>query len=247
MTPTTRRLVCFGSAAAVGGLLLHGLVRLPSFGSYRGPYGDVLNATAVGERHATNIPSAVNFDYRAFDTVGEEFILFVAVVGLAVLFREQRDQSCEQQQERRRHISEAVQWVGIGLFGFLVLLGATIVLHGHLTPGGGFQGGVILAMAALLIYLLGGDEVLERLGRRASIETVEAAGAGAYVLIGLSMLAAGGAFLENLLPLGQSGRLNSGGMIVLLNVATGVEVSAAFALLFVEFLEESRKPPREPS
>lgn len=227
--------------------MLDGLLSLPQFGNYRGPYGDVLNATGVAERHATNIPSAVNFDYRAFDTMGEEFILFVAVAGLALLFREQRDRSHQQAEERRARIGEAVQWIGIGLVGFLTLFGIAIVLHGPLTPGGGFQGGVILAMAFLLVYLIGGAEAFDQLARRDTIEAAEAAGAGAYVLIGLSMLAAGGAFLQNLLPLGRPGELNSGGAILWLNVATGVEVSAAFVLLFVEFLEEARKPPTESS
>ncbi len=244
MTVRSRQIMALGSAAALGLLLVWGVMRLPDFGAYPESYGDMLNAAAVAERHVTNIPSAVNFDYRAFDTLGEEFMLFVAVAGLAVLFREQRGQS-DRKNLSVVQVSEAVRWMGSGLIGFTVLFGMMIVLHGSLTPGGGFQGGLILAMAVLLIYLIRGDEAFERVSRRAFVEALEASGAGAYILIGLAMLAAGGMFLENLLPIGRLREVYSGGTIFLINLATGVEVSAAFVLLFAEFLEESRKPSSE--
>ena len=62
---------------------------LPPIGHYRGPYGDVLNAVAVNERHSTDVVSAVNFDYRGFDTLGEESILFASVIGVTLLLRKQ--------------------------------------------------------------------------------------------------------------------------------------------------------------
>src|SRR5437660_4457372 len=78
----------------IGFLFLFGsaLRRLPDVGHYRGPYGDILNAVAVRERHATDVVSAVNFDYRGFDTLGEESILFVSVVGATILLRKQPDE-----------------------------------------------------------------------------------------------------------------------------------------------------------
>src|SRR5207248_9901514 len=65
--------------AGMAALFLWGMAGLPPFGSYPGPYGDLLDSFAVGERKATDVLSAVNFDYRGFDTLGEEFILFVSV------------------------------------------------------------------------------------------------------------------------------------------------------------------------
>ena len=92
MTPTLRRRVFLVAAAVAGGLLLWGLTGLPDYGVYPGPYGDVLNAVAVGERKATNVVAAVTFDYRGVDTMGEEYILFAAVIGVAILLRAQRDE-----------------------------------------------------------------------------------------------------------------------------------------------------------
>jgi len=60
---------------------------LPPDWSLSGPYGDVLNAVAASERHTTDVVSAVNFDYRGFDTLGEESILFAFVVGATLLLR----------------------------------------------------------------------------------------------------------------------------------------------------------------
>src|SRR3954469_4160857 len=88
----TRKRVFLVAAAGLGVLLIWGLAGLPDFGDYSGVYGETLNRVAVAERHATALVTAVNFDYRGFDTLGEEFILFAAVLGLALLLREQRDE-----------------------------------------------------------------------------------------------------------------------------------------------------------
>jgi hypothetical protein len=75
MSSGTRRAVFLPAAAVVAAVLVWGLTGLPGFGHYRGPYGLVLNDVAVQERHMTNVVTAVVFDYRGFDTLGEEFIL----------------------------------------------------------------------------------------------------------------------------------------------------------------------------
>ena len=72
------------------GFAAAGLWRLPAFGHYPGPYGDILNAVGTNERHGTNIVTLVNFDYRGFDTLGEEYMLFAAAIGAVVLLREHR-------------------------------------------------------------------------------------------------------------------------------------------------------------
>ena len=86
-------------AAGLAALFVWGLAGLPRFGSYPGPYGDFLNSYAVGERKATDIVSAVNFDYRAFDTMGEEFILFASVAGAALLLRKIEEEEDESKEE----------------------------------------------------------------------------------------------------------------------------------------------------
>ena len=90
MTPAIRRLVFLAAAAGFAIFFLWGLTALPGFGNYPGPYGDIINHIAVGQTNATGVVSAVNFEYRGFDTLGEEFILFAAVVGVSVVLRHLR-------------------------------------------------------------------------------------------------------------------------------------------------------------
>jgi multicomponent Na+:H+ antiporter subunit B len=237
-----RLLVFAVSAAGLAPLLLWGLAGLHDFGHYPGPYGDVLNQVAVGERHATNVVAAVVFDYRGVDTLGEEYILFCSVIGVALLLREVRDREAER--PRDAHPLEVVRAVGALLVGPTVLLGLYVVAFGYLTPGGGFQGGVVLASGLLLVYLAGTYRAYREVSPAPLVELGEGVGAGAYVAVGLLAMALGQAFLENFLPLGTVGTLLSSGSIPLLNWASGLEVAAALVLLFGEFLEEVMLPPR---
>jgi multicomponent Na+:H+ antiporter subunit B len=221
-----------------------GLSGLAPTGVYRGPYGLVLNQVAVAERHATNVVAAVTFDYRGVDTMGEEFILFAAVIGVAILLRAMRgevEHPPEEEVGGRRvpGTSNAVRVIGLALLGPIVLFGIYVVTHGHLTPGGGFQGGVVLATAALLVYLSGEYVTLRRVRPEAAIDLAESIGAGGYVVVGLFGLVAAGAFLANALPLGQAGTLLSSGAVPLINLAVGLEVAGGFTLLLSEFLEQT--------
>lgn len=238
------------SAAAFAGIYLWGLKGLPAVGHYRGPYGYVLNRVATYQRHVTDVVTAVNFDYRGFDTLGEEFILFMSVTGGVVLLRRQREGEEEQdktgkdsadKEEHRRapEPSDATQVLTLGLFGVLIVFGLYIVTHGQLTPGGGFQGGVILATAPLMVYLAGSFEKFKQITSHTLVDVAEAIGAGGYLAIGFAGLIASGAYLTNFLPLGKTGTINSGGTIALIDLATGLEVAAGFVLLLYAFLEQT--------
>ncbi len=244
------RIMVFLAAAVVFAVLLSwGMLGLPDFGAYRGPYGDIINSVAVSERHLTNMASAVNFDYRGFDTLGEEYILFAAVTGLALLLREERGEIEEDPKEAAddRKVpprSDALRWLGLTAAGTANLFGLYIVIHAHLTPGGGFQGGAILGSACLIVFLAIGYRPYRRVSPKLLMDFSEATGAGAYALIGLGTLLASGAFLQNLLPLGQTGDLFSAGTIPVINFAVGLEVAGGFILMFDEFLKETRKRKR---
>jgi hypothetical protein len=74
-------------------VLLIGLHGLPAFGHFHGVYGLLVNRIEPVERHATDIVTALNFDIRAYDTLGEEFILFASVSGVALLLRHLRGEA----------------------------------------------------------------------------------------------------------------------------------------------------------
>jgi multicomponent Na+:H+ antiporter subunit B len=132
-----------------------------------------------------------------------------------------------------------VSVLGLGLVGPTILVGLYVVVHGHQTPGGGFQGGVILATALLLVYLSDTYVVVRRVGPMALIEFAEALGAGALGLLGFAGLIWGVSFLENVLPLGETGELLSAGTIPLGSVAVGLAVTGGFAFMLSEFIEQA--------
>jgi multicomponent Na+:H+ antiporter subunit B len=222
---------------------------IPGFGGYRGPYGDVINQQTVYERHVTDVVTAVNFDWRGIDTLGEESILFLAVVGTTVLLRKQpseeqqtdADDTKDDESEKREVPlpSEATRVATLGLVGPLVAFGLYLVTHGHLTPGGGFQGGVVLATAPLLVYLAGDLKTFKRIAHHDLVEIAEALGIGGFFSLGLLGMALGGAYLRNVLPLGTTGNLFSGGTIPLINLCTGGAVAAGLVMVMYRFLEQT--------
>jgi multicomponent Na+:H+ antiporter subunit B len=229
------RLVIFSVAACgLAALLFWSLVGIPDFGNYHWPYGRVLNHVVVKERHMTNAVGATVFDYRGFDTLGEEFILFTAVLGVALLLRKE--------EEDERVPSDAIRFAPIRSYGAILVtvvfaLGLWVVAFGFITPGGGFQGGVVLGGAVLLLYTLVGYRDYHALTPHSPVEFFEASGVGAYAVLGFVGLAAEGAYLRNFLGIGDTGTLFAGGSVSFLNWATGVEVCTAMVLLFSEFLK----------
>jgi len=238
------RLAVFGVAAAgLAALLFWSLVGLPDFGSYQGGYGNQLNREVVPERHTTNVVGAVVFDYRGFDTLGEEFILFTAVLAVAMLLRHGKDEE-ERERERQRDVrdetrSDAVRLTCLLLLPPIFVLGLWLVAFGYVTPGGGFQGGVLIAGAFLLAYIAAGYKRFNDLAPHRAVELVEGVGgAGAFALLGVAGLVAEGAYLQNFLGSGDTGTLFAGGSIPLLNWAAAIEVAAAMVILFGEFVYE---------
>jgi multicomponent Na+:H+ antiporter subunit B len=243
VSPRTRRVVFLVAGTGLGLLLLWGLNGLPPFGVYRGPYGDVINRLAVPERKATSAVGAVVMDFRGVDTMIEEFILFASAGGVALLLRVSREEEEEVRPTDRAHgaspTTDAVRAMGVSLVGPTVLLGLSVVAHGHLTPGGGFQGGVVLATASVMIFLTGRFLAFKRANPEALIEGAEGLGAAGFPLLGAIGLMAGATFLENVLPLGKAGDLFAAGTIPLLNLTVGLEVAAGLVLILFEFLEQS--------
>jgi multicomponent Na+:H+ antiporter subunit B len=233
--------------AAVGAFLIWGLVGMPDFGEYRGPYGYVLNRIAVPQRHTTNVVAAVVFDYRGFDTMGEEFILFAAVTGVVLLLRSRGETEQDERSEPEEAVedpvtSDVLRVVGIVMVGVALLIGIWLIAFGFVTPGGGFQGGVLIAGAVLLVYVATSYRAWRRVARERVLDPLEGAGVGGYVILGLAALIAGTPFLHNMLGPGESGTLLSGGTLPFLNLATAIEVAAANVLLCAEFLEQYVAP-----
>ncbi|MEO8725608.1 MAG: hydrogen gas-evolving membrane-bound hydrogenase subunit E, partial [Acidobacteriaceae bacterium] len=244
MTPRARTVLFLIAAMGLAALFAWGLRDLPPLGDYRGPYGDVISGLAVYERHATDVVNAITYDYRGFDTLGEEYILYASVLGVLLLFRKQP--STEEDEKKRKEsyledqipVSDTVRVTMQAMVAVMVVLGIYVATHGQLTPGGGFQGGVILATAPLLVYLSGRIDKFQRIVSHPGLKLLEAMGAAAYALIGLAALVVGANFLTNYIPLGQTGSIFSSGTIASISFAVSLEVTGGFVLLMQAYLEE---------
>jgi multicomponent Na+:H+ antiporter subunit B len=244
---TSRQRLWFFAVAAAGlvACYLWAFTGLPGFGDYPGPYGQEILRQAVTQTHATGVVSAVNFEYRGFDTLGEEFILFTAAAGMSVVLRKLRaeDESKAADEAQTRTVppsSSAVRVAALLFVGPTAVLGWWLASHAQTNPSGGFQGGVLLASAFILIYLAGEFLTFRRLSPVALLDAVEAAGAGGFAAIGLAAIAMNLPFLDNYLPLGQyPGAVSSSGTIALISFFVGIEVAAAFVLIVGELLEQT--------
>lgn len=116
--------------------------------------------------------------------------------------------------------------------GLILLFGIYIVLHGHLTPGGGFAGGVIIALSFIhLILAYGGDFAFKKLD---SIKASFIESLGAIIFLTIALLGfAGGYFFLNYLGKGKPFHLLSAGIILPCNIAISLKVGAGLFLIFV--------------
>jgi multicomponent Na+:H+ antiporter subunit B len=243
MSARARLVLGLGSLAGLGALLVWAVGGLPDFGHPRGPYADLAPRIMLDERHVANAVTGITFDLRGFDTLGEELILFVAALGAAVLLRAQRtegeiEEAAAYEERRGPGTADALRALGAVLVGPTLLLGIYVVVHGALTPGGGFQGGVLLAGALLLVYAAGQVAAVERVRPASLVEVADAVGAAAYTLVALAGLVFGVAVMDNVLPYGTTGSLLSGGTVPVLSVAVGVEVTAGVTLILSEFVDQ---------
>lgn len=241
MSASLRLWVFIIGAVALATLWATAGQQLPGPVELRDRYLLAINTHVVPERNTTDAITAVNFDYRGIDTLGEEFILFVSVMGTLVLLREAHEKPKTLpdavSEGRRLPASDALRLWTLVMCAPTFLFGVYMVTHGQLTPGGGFQGGVILASNAVLAYLGLGFETFKKIAAHSVMEVVEAIGVLAFISVGVIGLIKGLPFLTNVLPLGASGELTSSGTIALISAATGLEVAAGFILLLHAFLQ----------
>ncbi|MFE2708262.1 MnhB domain-containing protein [Streptomyces mirabilis] len=236
MTRRVRLIVLAVGGTGLAALLVAACFCLPGFGGDRHPYGDRVVRASLARRTANTIAS-VNFDQRAFDTLGEMSILFASVLGTVVLLRQTRDE--QRAEPEPEEVALPVRRYALVVLPVAVLTGLYVIAHGQLSPGGGFQGGVVVATALHLLYLGADYRALERIRPVGSYEVGDALAASAYLVLGLAGAVAGTAVLANFLPYGTFNTLSSGGTVPLLNAAIGMEVACAVVVLLARFLDQA--------
>ena len=186
--------------------------------------GQMINAESVNEVGAANLVTSVVLGYRAFDTLVELTNLFTAALAAGLVLA-----GLEGGVPTARPAGFSLRAGAELLFPLLLVVGLYIILHGHLTPGGGFQGGVILATAFFIpVLALPGTPLDHRL-----ISVIEGLAGTAFIVIGLLAMFGGDAFMAPVFGKGVVGELLSSGSLPLLYIAVGLKVGAELAGLLV--------------
>ncbi len=173
-----------------------------------------------------NIVTAIIVTFRGLDTLGEVAVLFIAATGIAVLFRRNSILETDVKQRSKRDSSE-ILLTGIGLLVPVILMfGIYIFLNGHLSPGGGFQGGAVIATVVLLLFLSDSSFKINH----KIFGLIESFSGVTYVIIGVLGIFFAGGFLDNrLLPLGAFGKILSAGAIPVIYTLIGLKVGTELA------------------
>jgi multicomponent Na+:H+ antiporter subunit B len=240
MRLAARRVVFGVAGAGLLAVLVTGFSGLPAFGEHVVSAGEHTSRVEPGQRRATNVVTSIVVDYRGFDTLGEESILFAAATGVALLLRpSRRERRLRPEREPPPAVDDVIGFVGRAIAGPIALLGLSLIANGSLTPGGGFQGGAIVASAGIAVMLMIGHRPFERLAPTSALDVLEGFGIAGYAFLGVAGLVVGLSFLENMLPLGRFGSLLSTGFMPLINLCIGVAVAGGLLLVVAEFLEQT--------
>ena len=179
------------------------------------------------ENGSANIVTAVVVDYRGFDTLGEVTVLFTAALAIALLLGDRRRFP---RTKSGTILSTAVPWVAF----FLIIAGSYIFIHGHLTPGGGFPGGAMIAAGTALALLSSTWKP-----SHTWVKVFEGTAGMLYVLVGFWGLVKYGSFLKNPMGTGSLGELLSGGFILLIYVLIGIKVGSELSGIVMNLDKEA--------
>ena len=142
---------------------------------------------------------------------------------------------------RTRHESIIIQVTSSAMVPFIQLFALYVIVHGHYGPGGGFQGGVILAVSIILMRLYLGKEAADKRFSTRLVAAIAAAGMLVFMLTGLIPMAAGGMFLDyGSLPIpGVSGAALRYLGILIVEVAISLAVFGTLVLIFDNLIGEN--------
>ena len=180
------------------------------------------------ETGAPNLVTSIVATYRGLDTLGEVTILFLTAAIIGFMLKWERDD----ENPKSRPTSEILVTGANVLLPIIFLFGVYIFINGHLTPGGGFQGGAVLASAMILILLSQSKQKI----RHKVLDITEAVSGFGFVVIGVLGIFLAGGFLDNkIFSLGTFGNLFSAGAIPLIYSFIGLKVGSELTNIVVKF------------
>lgn len=227
-------------------MLLIGVGDLPPFGEADNPVNNEVAQRYIEkglqETGAVNIVTGMILDYRAFDTLGESHVLFIATCTVLILLRTdyRKGKSGAEAQEANDRVYEPkndviLQTAARLLVPFIVIFGIYVILCGHLGPGGGFSGGAVIGAGLILYVSAYGFARMERFFTAKTYRRMSFGALACYCLSKTYSFYTGANHIESVIPLGTPGAILSSGLILLLNICVGVVVAGTMYTFYVMF------------
>ncbi len=212
-------------------VLLVTVSNLPTFGSAHNPASNEVVQRYIeeglAETGAVNIVAGMILDYRAFDTLGESHVLFIAATCVMILLRKDR--------QGKKHAMKKItpqpkpdpilKAAATLLTPFILIFGIYIVLNGHLSPGGGFSGGAIIGAGLILAANAFGFEQTGRFFTRKTYSVISLFALLFYSAAKSYSFYTGANHIESIIPKGTPGAILSSGLILPLNICVGMVVA----------------------
>ncbi|RTL50189.1 MAG: sodium:proton antiporter [Bradyrhizobiaceae bacterium] len=205
-----------------------------------GGYSELQALRPLAKAYVTQVPADLNvpnvvtgilITYRGFDTLGEVAVLFMVAASIGMLLKE-----CEGAEKREAEpLPEAGEIVLTGmqvLLPLILVFGAYVIVNGHLSAGGGFQGGAIVASGAMLMMLARPRAAFNV----ALLSVIESMAGVFYVALGILGLVLASGFLDpRFLPPGEFGAFISAGAVPVISALLGVKVGAELSVIIDRF------------
>lgn len=222
-------------ALIIIGCLIYTVSFLPHFGGADNPANnsEVVRAyieNGIHDTGATNFVAGMILNYRAFDTLGESSVLFIAATAVIILlFRhktkaEEKAEAIEEEFYEDKH-DVILRHGALILVPVTLIFGVYVLFNGHLSPGGGFSGGTIMGAALILYNLAFGDRSTKKFFNYKINKVVKILALGFYALSQAYAFYVGANHLPSIIDNGVAGTILSSGLILPLNVCVGFEVA----------------------
>ena len=220
---------------------------LPLFADENAPTVNEVYEHYVGQGReqtgAINTVAGMILDYRAFDTLGESFVLFTATCAVMLLLDQSNKKKIKKKSQETflyRDDPIAMSVVRI-ILPVIIVFGVYILFNGHLSPGGGFSGGAILGAGFILYAMVFGEDRAAKLLTPKVIRVVTAGSLSFYCLAKSYSFFTGNEFngIHSFITPGTPGDFFSGGLILPLNIAVGLVVCCTMYSFYMIFIRGS--------
>lgn len=239
-------------------VLLTGVSYLPPFGHAENPVNNEVSKRYIEdglqETGAINIVTGMILDYRAFDTLGESHVLFIATCTVLILLRFDEQKGKKKKKWKDGEIAYSnieelsrndrlyepkndliLKTVAKILVPPIIIFGIYVILCGHLGPGGGFSGGAIIG-AGLILYLNAfGFAKTERFFSAKTYKLTGFTALACYALCKSYSFYTGANHIGSVIPLGIPGAILSSGLILVLNICVGIVVAGTMYTFYAMF------------